>query len=191
MELEYTVSNYNRSDPDRHRQSSVYARDNYIRKAVVSTRDKASLVVMVIAGQLRELYLCRREMEDNTWIPVQCVQNDFYDLTYYNGKFYAINLYGNVVVVEGLDSRNPYAEAVIEYEKYEDEDEDIIELNFRLSYLIESSGELLKVVRFIKHKEPSKTFFKRKPPNLERLGAPNQFRQDYLAMRTAWMGNNF
>ncbi|PIA48051.1 hypothetical protein AQUCO_01400561v1 [Aquilegia coerulea] len=149
MQLEYTVSNYNSSNPNRHRQSSVYARDRYIGKVVVSTRDKASLVVMVIAGPMRELYFWRPEIKGNTWIPVQGLGFNFYDLTYYNGKFYALNIHGNVYVVEGLDSRNPYTEAVIE-----NGDDDQYSC---FSYLIESSGDLLKFVRFVDGKEPSKT----------------------------------
>ncbi|PIA48050.1 hypothetical protein AQUCO_01400560v1 [Aquilegia coerulea] len=131
--------------------SSDWIRDNYIRKAIVSskfTRDKASLVVMVIAGKLDELLFCRLEIMENTWIQVQG-EKHFFDVTYYNGKFYAVDVFGNVFVVEGLDSSSPFTKRIID-----NGDGDKCRHS---SYLIKCSGNLLKVVPFVERSPHTRT----------------------------------
>ncbi|KAF5180740.1 Cold-responsive protein kinase [Thalictrum thalictroides] len=136
--LQYSISN----NDVNYRRSSSWVCDNYLRKAIVSSKstwDKASLVVMVIAWD--ELFLCRPGIEENTWIQVQGGIENF-DVTYYKGKFYAIDGAGNVVVVEGLESSSPFTKTIID-------NGDGVNCGSGVSYLIECSGDLLKVVPFV------------------------------------------
>ncbi|PIA51768.1 hypothetical protein AQUCO_01100561v1 [Aquilegia coerulea] len=155
--LEYIIDNLSvdHREPEGHKESSDVVRDTFITKAIVSyhfIRDKVSLVVMVIARPYFTLFCYRPDM-DKKWVEVSSVGKDICDVTYYNGKFYAVNFSGNVVVVENLDSPDPYAETVIY-------DEDHCN---RPSYLTESSGDLLRVIRIVEPLHPTKTFRLVKP----------------------------
>ncbi|KAL5720816.1 hypothetical protein ACHQM5_013448 [Ranunculus cassubicifolius] len=123
-----------------HRQNiiSTSIREFYIYKAVMSSYNSRTGIVMAIYGLSRHLTFCRPG-KDQTWTPLKGdVDGRFTDITFYKGKFYAVQSGGSVFVVDGLDTSSPFVRFFIAspmgcvLDKY---------------YLIESLGEMLWIRR--------------------------------------------
>lgn len=113
-------------------------RDSYIYKVIMSTSDPATATVMSIQGHPKKLAFYRPG-KDSTWSLVKGDANvRLADVIFYRGKFYAAQNSGQVFVVGGLDSPSPVIESTITrpYPLASDR-----------HYLVESSGELLLVMR--------------------------------------------
>lgn len=113
-------------------------RDSYIFKAIMSTSDPTTATVMSIQGHPKKLAFYRSG-KDNAWSLVKGDANvRIADVIFYRGKFYAVQHSGQVLVVGGLDSPSPVLESTISRPLGSAPDR---------YYLVESSGELLLVMR--------------------------------------------
>ncbi|KAL5701664.1 hypothetical protein ACHQM5_026978 [Ranunculus cassubicifolius] len=111
----------------------------YVYKAVMSSADPTTSVVMVIQGLYRSLAFCRPG-KDKTWSHVEGIGNHgLEDITFYRGKFYAVRRCGHVFVVEGLDGPSPSLKLIVT-------SNDLPSDSHRY-YLVEVSDDLLLVTR--------------------------------------------
>ncbi|KAL5703902.1 hypothetical protein ACHQM5_022395 [Ranunculus cassubicifolius] len=113
--------------------NSSVARDEYIVKVIVCVNLN---VVLGILGELGRLLVCRVQGNEKRWIVVEDDVDAMYmDVSFYKGEFYAVDSSGAVVVVDCDELRT---RKVIDGHGYGYQ-----------SYLVESSGDLLKVIRFL------------------------------------------
>ncbi|KAF7151816.1 hypothetical protein RHSIM_Rhsim02G0229700 [Rhododendron simsii] len=123
-------------------EGSVVNIFTFIQKAVLSSQPGLSskennFVLMVIHGSCG--YLGFWKPGDKAWTTIETYQGAFYDITYYNGQFYAVNTTGNIFVCDvwGRDPTVAHLVGGIPREM----------LRLKRAYIVESKGEVLVVVR--------------------------------------------
>ena len=92
-------------------------------------------IIMVIHTNYKTLAFTRPGYK--AWIDIKCDSRNFYDITFYKDKFYAVNNHGDVFVCHIKDDI-AFAERIAIYNETED---------YIHKYLVESSGDLFLVSR--------------------------------------------
>nr|XP_023913250.1 F-box protein At2g17690-like [Quercus suber] len=120
-------------------------RDMFFEKCVLSRNPWNSVtheydcdcIIMVIYGNGRSLAFTRPGYK--AWIDIPSHSGSISDITFYNGKFYAVNCHGEAFVCH-TDDDIPFVESIAPHPPATEE---IIQM-----YIVESSGDLLVVSRF-------------------------------------------
>ncbi|KAL5720817.1 hypothetical protein ACHQM5_013449 [Ranunculus cassubicifolius] len=137
-DLVYDIPTGYGKEDHRNNIISTCIREFYIFKAVMSSYNSRTGIVMAIHGLARHLAFCRPG-KDQTWSPLkEDVDGRFTDITFYQGKFYAVQNGGSVFVVDGLDTSSPFVKLVIASPR---------DYTLDKYYLIESLGEMLWISR--------------------------------------------
>ncbi|KAF5191357.1 F-box protein skip23 [Thalictrum thalictroides] len=111
-------------------------------------------VIMVIQGVDCALAFYIIGGVEQVWTPVsrELGNSLFHDLTYYKGKFFAVHNNGYVVVIDGVKENSlfsPSLKIVVGRHPFKFADH---------HYILESSGDLLVVLRYLKALDDSKTW---------------------------------
>ncbi|XP_077219028.1 F-box protein SKIP23-like [Tasmannia lanceolata] len=128
----FTYHQYH-TDPD---LPSDYA---YIFKAVLSASPISTPNYIVVAIVTTMLRLSFYKPGDETWTTLETQWDPFKDVIYYKGQFYAINHRGAVVICNFASSDLPKFTEIMPAPPFWERNDKI--------YLLESAGELLKVIR--------------------------------------------
>ncbi|KAL2540053.1 F-box protein SKIP23 [Abeliophyllum distichum] len=116
--------------------------DLFVRKIVMSSNpcketNNHDCVIMAIYGEYEVLAFAR--LGDKVWTNITVPSRCYEDIVYYNGKFYAVDCHGVVVVCDLDDTNGPKATVVAPAPSGT--------FDWIQKYLVESSGHLLLVSR--------------------------------------------
>ncbi|KAL4600936.1 hypothetical protein ACB092_11G235900 [Castanea dentata] len=92
-------------------------------------------IIMIIHTNYKTLAFTRPGYK--AWIDIKCDSPNFYDITFYKGKFYAVNNHGDVLICH-IEDDIAFTEHIAIYKETED---------YIHKYLVELSGDLLLVSR--------------------------------------------
>ncbi|KAL5720238.1 hypothetical protein ACHQM5_012920 [Ranunculus cassubicifolius] len=140
----YRVSGYlNRESYADWHQSAVDLRESFIYKAITSPESDSMVqtpIVVCLPLKLANLFFCRQG--DESWTTIDCQNNRYSDITFFNGDLYALCMSGEVDIVRGLVGFSPPITSLFASISMT---HDWRQTN---NYLVASSTELLQVVRF-------------------------------------------
>ncbi|XP_077219442.1 F-box protein SKIP23-like [Tasmannia lanceolata] len=112
----------------------------YIFKVVLSANPLSTPNYIVVAIVTTMLRLSFYKPGNETWTTVETPWEPFADVICYRGQFYAINHFGVVVLCDFASSDLPKFTVVMPEPPYRGRNDKV--------YLVESAGELLKVIRY-------------------------------------------
>ncbi|KAJ4962367.1 hypothetical protein NE237_022306 [Protea cynaroides] len=131
------------SSGNRYTRNLIEMRDRFMKKVIVSsslgTSSDAEYVILAVVNETGDLAFCRRG--DESWSLIAEAQSFCEDVIWYKGSFHAVDKFGRIAICDVRDS-SPVVR-VIETPRLFGGD---------ILYLVELSGELFLVTRYLELK---------------------------------------
>lgn len=121
--------------------------DKIIQKAVLS--DQSNCAVMIIYGDKSSLAYARAGARD--WVAVDTWNGAYFDVVFYQGKFYAINCHCEIVTCDVSDDKSPTLATF--FTRLD------VNLAVKKVYLVECLGRLLVVIRNVRLRDYEKQVY--------------------------------